>query len=358
MDAGLVLGQLAEATGVRLADDGACPGGHVGACYVRWPGGRRSVLTSAPAGTAAGVRRVESLLAAARAYRVPAPHYELVAELPTMVAVVQQRLPGVEEIGAAVPGHLAGDDLVHFDFHPENVLADAAGAVTGVVDWDGASRGDGALAPGHCFAEPSRDQAAGQQSGGSLRAGQRFERRVMGLPGITQQGFRAGRPVCQQIEMAEYRAPPGPVASVGGARSQCLGLGYVTAAKQHLDRVENQAAGVGGPRAQRRSLRQPCRCLRHPVPPGNIGFSGARSLFEIRSQIRGECRAAASRGSDPVSKRVIGPGQDCRLLMQQTAPDRPDLVVDHMVRQRVGEQDPAACSGGLLRSQANRDQLT
>jgi hypothetical protein len=145
MDAGLVLGQLAEATGVRLADDGACPGGHVGACYVRWPGGRRSVLTSAPAGTAAGVRRVESLLAAARAYRVPAPHYELVAELPTMVAVVQQRLPGVEEIGAAVPGHLAGDDLVHFDFHPENVLADAAGAVTGVVDWDGASRGDGYL---------------------------------------------------------------------------------------------------------------------------------------------------------------------------------------------------------------------
>jgi hypothetical protein len=222
----------------------------------------------------------------------------------------------------------------------------------------GASRGDGALAPGHCFAEPSRDQAAGQQSGGSLRAGQRFERRVMGLPGITQQGFRAGRPGCQQIEMAEYRAPPGPVASVGGARSQCLGLGYVTAAKQHLDRVENQAAGVGGPRAQRRSLRQPCRCLRHPVPPGNIGFSGARSLFEIRSQIRGECRAAASRGSDPVSKRVIGPGQDCRLLMQQAAPDRPDLVVDHMVRQRVGEQDPAACSGGLLRSQANRDQLT
>jgi aminoglycoside phosphotransferase (APT) family kinase protein len=54
-------------------------------------------------------------------------------------------LAAVEEIGARVPGHLAGDDLVHFDFHPENVLADAAGTVTGVVDWDGASRGDGYL---------------------------------------------------------------------------------------------------------------------------------------------------------------------------------------------------------------------
>jgi hypothetical protein len=86
MDAGLVLGQLAEATGVRLADDGACPGGHVGARYVRWPDGRRSVLTSAPADTAAGVRRVESLLAAGRVYQVPAPHYELVAELPARAA--------------------------------------------------------------------------------------------------------------------------------------------------------------------------------------------------------------------------------------------------------------------------------
>src|SRR5437764_1971594 len=36
---------------------------------------------------------------------------------------------------------LAGADAVHMDFHPGNLLA-SGGAITGVVDWDGAARGD------------------------------------------------------------------------------------------------------------------------------------------------------------------------------------------------------------------------
>jgi aminoglycoside phosphotransferase (APT) family kinase protein len=36
---------------------------------------------------------------------------------------------------------LARDDAVHLDFQPDNVLADG-GVPTGVVDWDGAGRGD------------------------------------------------------------------------------------------------------------------------------------------------------------------------------------------------------------------------
>jgi aminoglycoside phosphotransferase (APT) family kinase protein len=51
----------------------------------------------------------------------------------------------IEEIGASVPESLAGDDLVHFDFHAENVLVDAEGAVTGVVDWGAVGRGHFAL---------------------------------------------------------------------------------------------------------------------------------------------------------------------------------------------------------------------
>jgi aminoglycoside phosphotransferase (APT) family kinase protein len=209
LDAGVVVRELATATGIHLALDGMCPGGQVGAAYVRWPDGHRSVLTCMPPGHADAARRTESLLAAGRAHGVPAPRYELVAELPSAVAIVQELLPGappavtgrrtvesmieanrrcrgilagrhdlpnpslylradgpgycqhgplahydrrtarllaeVEEIGAAVPEQLAGDDLVHFDFHPENVLVDAAGAVTGVVDWDGAGRSNGYL---------------------------------------------------------------------------------------------------------------------------------------------------------------------------------------------------------------------
>jgi hypothetical protein len=170
-----------------------CPGGQVGAAYVRWPDGHRSVLTCMPPGHAGAARRTESLLAEGRAHGVPAPRYELVAELPSAVAIVQEMLPGsppavvgrrtvesmievnrrcrgilagyedlpdpslylradgpgyclhrplahydrrtarllaeVEEIGAAVPEQLAGDDLVHFDFHP-----DGAGRSNGYLD--------------------------------------------------------------------------------------------------------------------------------------------------------------------------------------------------------------------------------
>jgi Phosphotransferase enzyme family len=202
-----VLLQLAGSAGVRLADEGACRGGQIGAHCVSWPDGHRSVLTVRPAGQLAEARRAAALAATARAAGVPAPLTELIADLPAGTAVVQELLPGafpsamsrrtaedmvavnrrcrgllagrpefpapslfllsdgpgfclhepvagysrrtarllaaIEEAGAAVPEHLEGDDLVHFDFHPENVLVDPSGAVTGVIDWDGASRSNG-----------------------------------------------------------------------------------------------------------------------------------------------------------------------------------------------------------------------
>jgi Ser/Thr protein kinase RdoA (MazF antagonist) len=204
-----VLAALAAATGVRLTEEGRPPGGQIGACYVRWPDGHRSVLTCVPAEHRASAHQGAELARIARAAGVPAPGYELVAELPGVVAVVQELLPGIapttvtrstvesmvelngrlrgllsrraglpmaslylqadgpgfclhgpmagydgrtarllaeiEAAGAQLPEHLAGDDLVHFDFHPGNVLIDQAGTVTGVVDWDGAARAHGAL---------------------------------------------------------------------------------------------------------------------------------------------------------------------------------------------------------------------
>jgi Phosphotransferase enzyme family len=205
--ADVVLGELARTAGVDLDYDGPCSGGQVGAAYVRWPDGHRSVLTCQPAGNGALARRQEEIVAVAKAAGVPAPSYELVAELPSAVAIVQELLPGarpapigwrtvesmvevnhrcrgllagradvpapslflqsdgpgfclheplarygrrtarllgaIEAAGAAVPRDLDGSDVVHFDYHPENVLTDEAGTVTGVVDWDGANRGDG-----------------------------------------------------------------------------------------------------------------------------------------------------------------------------------------------------------------------
>jgi len=205
----MVLSELAAATGIRLVSDGWCRGGQIGACYVRWTDGHRSVLTAGPPGGLETAQRAASLTADARAAGVPAPRYELVAGLPSFTAVVQELLPGtvpvmvtrrtvasivelirrcrgvladrddlpapslflrtdgpgfclhgamasydrrtarllaaIEKAGAELPEQLAGEDLVHFDLHPENVLVDDTGEVTGVVDWDGAARSDGAL---------------------------------------------------------------------------------------------------------------------------------------------------------------------------------------------------------------------
>jgi len=200
LEARELVGLLADVTGVQLTVEGPCPGGEVGAAYVRWPDGHRSVLTM-------GSARVQPLVAIARDAGVPAPRYELVADLGAAVVVVQELLPGAAPAvvdRALVDGLLAvnglmaglmgsgadtdeidlflrrsgpgfclheplagydrrtarvldwardvgtardvadGSDLVHMDFHPGNLLVDG-GRISAVVDWDGAGRGDRVL---------------------------------------------------------------------------------------------------------------------------------------------------------------------------------------------------------------------
>lgn len=206
LDATRTLDALRARTGVRLTFDGPCPGGQVGTAYVRWPDRRRSVLKWRPhsrvADLEAGPLTVGRVL---RQAGCPAPAIELVAQVGHAVVMVQELLPGtkidhldhdvlvqalelnrlqagrladhpevpatelflrqdgpgyclheplrrhnrrsaalerrVATIGADHPDRLAGDDAVHMDFHPGNLLA-TGGAITGVVDWDGAARGD------------------------------------------------------------------------------------------------------------------------------------------------------------------------------------------------------------------------
>ncbi|TCO20499.1 Ser/Thr protein kinase RdoA (MazF antagonist) [Kribbella steppae] len=206
MDAERVVAELAEQTGVRLIVEGPCSGGEVGAAFVRWPDGRRSVLKWRP-GT-----RLEDLLAgpiavseAVRAAGAPVPETQLAVQLGPAIATVQELLPGapitrldsdgldqalafndlqaglladrpeipalelflredgpgfclhgplrahnrrtarlddwITTVGAEHPGPLHGDDAVHVDYHPGNLLA-VDGTITGIIDWDGAGRGD------------------------------------------------------------------------------------------------------------------------------------------------------------------------------------------------------------------------
>ena len=209
LDPARVTARLAAEAGVELAVDGHSTAGQVGAAYVRWPDGHRSVLTYAPGPALALCQATATNLHYARRAGVPAPEYELVVDLGDEVALVQQLLPGsppeqvdvdlieqmltinhrmyrilagaadiatvplhltesgpgfclheplqahndrtrrllgwVHEVGASVPPMMAGDDLVHVDYHPGNVLVHD-GVISGVVDWVGAARGDARFA--------------------------------------------------------------------------------------------------------------------------------------------------------------------------------------------------------------------
>lgn len=197
---------IQAATGVRLRIDGLCPGGQTGAAYVSWPDGHRSVLTFRPGVSLAQMRNGPlAVISALRPAGYPAPAAELAVQAGDAVAMIWELLPGtpvshlttallnqaltlnnlqkdrlvgrpaippvllyltsdgpgfclhqplrdhstrsralerwITAIGKAHPGNLTGHDAVHCDYQPSNLLTDH-GHLTGVVDWDGAARGD------------------------------------------------------------------------------------------------------------------------------------------------------------------------------------------------------------------------
>ncbi len=205
LDLGRALRVVHGATGVRLTVAGELAGGQVGAVRVRWPDGHVSVLTWLPGVAAVDFReRQEAAWRAARAAGVPAPELEALAEGDGVLVLVQQLLPGappeavdvalleqvlgvvdrcaglldeavppvrlwltdsgpgfclheplrehgaraaaverwVRAVGRRLPDDvLPGSDVVHLDMQPANLLVED-GRLVGVVDWDGAGRGD------------------------------------------------------------------------------------------------------------------------------------------------------------------------------------------------------------------------
>jgi Ser/Thr protein kinase RdoA (MazF antagonist) len=205
LDAPALLDLINATYGLELSYLGPAERGNVGAGYVADPTGRRSVLTWQQDADAGRHRQIAGLLEVARGRGLPVPRYEHVLQVGPSVALIQELLPGgpperaeqglveqlvavnaalrgaladrtdlpapdlyllrsgpgfclheplrsysdrtrrllgwIHEVGASGPTALSGVDLVHLDFQPANVLVEA-GRLTGVIDWDGAGRGD------------------------------------------------------------------------------------------------------------------------------------------------------------------------------------------------------------------------
>lgn len=188
-----------------LEVEGLCSGGEVGAAYVRWEGGHGVMKWRPGIELAAYQAGPLAVSEAARLAGLPVPRTELALQLGDAIATVQEMLPGapiaaldegllgqaldvnqrlrrllahhpevpsldlylsfdgpgfclhgplrshdrrtarlddwIVAVGATHPELLAGDDAVHVDFHPGNLLA-VDGKLTGIIDWDGAGRGD------------------------------------------------------------------------------------------------------------------------------------------------------------------------------------------------------------------------
>lgn len=203
LDAARLVSALHDESSALLEVEGPCPGGQVGAAYVRWPDGHRSVLRWRPNITLAALYAGPvAIVDALRSIGYPAPAVELAVQLGHAVVTVQELLPGTKidrfdtrfldqalalnqlqahaladhpdvpvaplylrtdgpgfclheplrqfnrrtaalerRITALDVEHLSGDDAMHLDFHPGNMLA-VDGTITGIIDWDGGGRGD------------------------------------------------------------------------------------------------------------------------------------------------------------------------------------------------------------------------
>ncbi|WP_203964438.1 phosphotransferase [Actinocatenispora thailandica] len=209
LNAERLVGQLNAEKSIGLTLLGLAEQGESGgAGYVRWPDGRPGVLTVA-SGTPDRLLQTGRILDLMRSVDIPVPRYQLVTAVDGHTVVVQERLPGqparritggtieaVEDLTRRFTGLLAehpetanpdlhlriggrilcrhdslagyddrsrrllaqiralgemhgdrmtGDDVVHLDLTPGNILVDASGEITGVVDWhgyNGLARGD------------------------------------------------------------------------------------------------------------------------------------------------------------------------------------------------------------------------
>ena len=95
LDPAAMTAAVAAATGIDLQVVGPCPGGQVGAAYVRWPDRHLSVLKWRPAVPLRELRAGPfAVLDAARAIGYPAPAIELAVPVEAAVVTVQELVPG------------------------------------------------------------------------------------------------------------------------------------------------------------------------------------------------------------------------------------------------------------------------
>lgn len=134
-------------TGIRLTAEGPCAGGQVGASYVRWPDGHRSVLKWRPHTDLADLQAGPlAVVEALRASGYPAPATELAVQAGHTVVLVLELLPGTK---IDVLDHRGLDQALALN----EAQAERLTARDDVPPVELYLRSDG---PGYCLHEPLR----------------------------------------------------------------------------------------------------------------------------------------------------------------------------------------------------------
>jgi len=227
LDSRRVAAALARETGIRLVVEGPCPGGQVGAAHVRWPDGRRGVLTWRPGITLAEADRGPLAVAAAlRASGYPAPATELAADTSDGLAVVQELLPG------SPPPHV-GEKLLDQALELSQRQTGALAGHPGIPAYPLYLREDG---PGYCLHGPLRgfSPRAAALEGRIAAAGRTFAPQLAGddavhgdfhqenllvrdgrISGVIDTGSAWPRPACETPQPALSSAGVSSVPSSG-----------------------------------------------------------------------------------------------------------------------------------------------
>jgi hypothetical protein len=161
--------------------------------------------------------------------------------------------------------------------------------------------------------EPSRVQAAPQQTGGRVRMADWIKAGLVCLPGGGEPFFGLGEPAGEEVQPAEQRIPPSGGHRLRDHYRELSGRGRLAAAQQKLNGIKQQPVTIHAVRRQPGCPRQPDRSRprrRHAARPAPSQHLISSQSVYVRSARLTKITQLRSRCPQPMTSRMT-----CRVVL-------------------------------------------